>query len=430
MAQAVPAKEANPIARYAQHTGKHTVSQALRGINTTVVRPRRAVNYYWDGSTSSWKQYVNSLQEYTYDSGARVTQELYKDSATAVNSSRYLYTYDARGEETSYTSQSWDNNAWRNESRYLSTYDARGNQTESLSQRWNGSTWTTDYGSKSAYTYNTAGVLTEEIRQELENGVYVNNSRQIYTVTNGQWSSLVSQEWDNGAWVTEDRILDIVWYDWAKLRPASFRTQEYDGNAFVDKDRYTITYAANGGSVEINQRYINSAWVNYRRYTNLQDANGNELGYTEDTWVNNAWRLEYGQKNILIYNSSNAVLRKVEQQFDEDIRQYVNSYRSNYSNFQTITLAAARNAALEARATLYPNPAADLVTLVVADVPGTEAATGEVRNALGQLVQQFTARPQAGQLSTQLDLSNLKSGVYTVRLQTSAGSLVKRVVRN
>lgn len=253
--------------------------------------------------------------------------------------------------------------------------------------------------------------------------------REVFTVTNGQWSSILSQSWDNGAWQNEERLLDLVWYDWSKQQIASYREQEYNGTSFVDDERATITYTSNGSQVSTTQRYNGTIWINDYRSTESNDNYGNYIGYTGEEWVNNAWRLESGYRNLLFYNASNVVLRRVSQSYDNAARQWRNESRYNFSSFQSITLAA-RNAALEARSTLYPNPAAGLVTLEVADVKGTAEATGEVRNALGQLVQQFTARPQQGQLRAQLDLSNLKAGIYTVRLQTSAGSLVKRVVRN
>ncbi|TGE14824.1 T9SS type A sorting domain-containing protein [Hymenobacter elongatus] len=423
-----PAATPLTLSRPAHTAPSSPIANALRGINTTVVRPSQSVNYYWGTSSNQWEPASKDL--YTYDAGGRPTQIVSQDSATSLPSSRLLLAYDIKGRPTATTYQNWNNNAWENNNRYTTSYDAYGNETGYLSQTWNGSTWTTDFGTQVVYAYNAAGVVTEEIRKEYDKGLFVNEQRTVYTFTNGQWSSALFQEWENGAWQNRVLSLDVVWYDWASRKPASFRTQEYDGTSFMDMERYNIMYSANGTILSTIQSYDGTAWVNDYRISEPYDNYGNELGFTEEQWVNNAWRLEYGDRNLLFYNANNVVLRKVHQRFDNGQRQYTNEFRSNYSNFQTITLAAARNAALEARATLYPNPAAGLVTLAVADVSGTEAATGEVRNALGQLVQQFTARPQAGQLSTQLDLSSLQAGVYTVRLQTSAGSIVKRVVRN
>ncbi|UOQ54631.1 T9SS type A sorting domain-containing protein [Hymenobacter cellulosivorans] len=457
-AQTTPAKRVNKLTSLVshKHDGAERVTTAARGTKATVVRPGQAVYYSWDTPTGRWS--VSSKQTFAYDSQGRVTQSTYQDSLTAtnydrtqytytaqgqwasetrqswmnnawVNIERTLYTYNAQGKETSYTRQDWTNGAWVNNSRYLTDYDSYGNETLYQGQEWLNGSWVTDYADKSLYTYNSAGLVTQEVRQELDNGTFVNTDRITFTYANGQWTSLTFEEWDNDVWVPEERILDFVWFDWAKQRPASYREQIFDGTTFVDDERISISYTANGGYVEVEQQYLNGVWVNEDRDTEVYDSQGNEQLYTYEEWVNNAWRQTEGNRYINVYNASNTLLRKVTQEFSNTTRQYVNTYRENYSSFQTITLAA-RNAALEAQSALYPNPASGVVTLEVAGLSKAEAATGEVRNALGQLVQNFTVQPQAGKLSTQLDLSNLKSGVYTVRLQTADGAVVKRVVRN
>ncbi|WP_167856429.1 T9SS type A sorting domain-containing protein [Hymenobacter metallicola] len=384
------------------------------------------MRYSWDVTTNKWAYPYK--QEYSYDAAGRLTQETQRDSAFSSPSSRTLIAYNAQGLETSYINQFWNGNAWENGYRYLSMYDERGNQTESLSQEWKNGSWVTTDGSQTVYTYNAAGVITEAVYKDLENGNFVQEDRQLFTLTNGQWSSILYQVWDNGAWVTEERIVDIVWHDWAKQQPASYREQDFNGSSFVDNERNSITYSANGSTVDIEQEYTGTGWVNESRSSELKDNFGNDLGYTEEAWENNAWTLEYGSRNLLYYNANNAVVREVQQRYGSSGR-WENDSRISYFDFLTITLAN-RNAALEAQSALYPNPASGVVTLEVAGLSKAEAASGEVRNALGQLVHSFSAQPQAGKLSTQLDLSNLKSGVYTVRLQTSEGAVVKRVVRN
>ncbi|TGE20266.1 T9SS type A sorting domain-containing protein [Hymenobacter aquaticus] len=427
-AQTAPAKHSSPLTTLL--TQKHPTADrgaAARGINATVVRPGQHVAYYWDTTARRW--IVSSKQVNTYNSQGLIAQQVDQDSATSVPYGRYLYTYNAQGKETSYTRQSWNNNTWVNSNRSLVTYDSRGNETLYESQDWSGNAWVTTNGYQSVYTYNAAGAMTEEVRKELLNGVYVNTDRITYTYTNGRLSALLYEEWNNTAWQNDGRILDIVWYDYANNQPASYREQTFNGTSFVDDSRYTITWGANGSNVTIREAYNISAWLNYRRYTDTKDSQGNDQLYTTESWTNNAWKQIEGSRYISIYNASNSLLRRVAQDFDDVTSQYVNTYKDTYSNFQTITLAA-RNAALEAQSALYPNPASGIVTLEVAGLSKAEAATGEVRNALGQLVQHFSVQPQAGKLSTRLDVSNLPSGVYTVRLQTAEGAIVKRVVRN
>ena len=51
------------------------------------------------------------------------------------------------------------------------------------------------------------------------------------------------------------------------------------------------------------------------------------------------------------------------------------------------------------------------------------------RNTLDQLLLQRTARPGPGLVSETLDLRGLPAGVYSVRLHTPEGTIVKRLVK-
>lgn len=85
--------------------------------------------------------------------------------------------------------------------------------------------------------------------------------------------------------------------------------------------------------------------------------------------------------------------------------------------------------ALPAATFLYPNPTTSTATLEMAGLSGAAEVQLELLNALGQVVQQRRARPRAGILREQLDLTELATGVYSVRISTAQGTVVKRLVR-
>ncbi|WBO86757.1 Ig-like domain-containing protein [Hymenobacter yonginensis] len=79
-------------------------------------------------------------------------------------------------------------------------------------------------------------------------------------------------------------------------------------------------------------------------------------------------------------------------------------------------------AALAAQVSVFPNPSTGLVTVLR---PATGTASAEVLNALGQVVRRV-ALPTA---ETRLDLRELPTGIYTLRLTTPQGTVSKRLVR-
>nr|WP_262905303.1 T9SS type A sorting domain-containing protein [Hymenobacter nitidus] len=87
----------------------------------------------------------------------------------------------------------------------------------------------------------------------------------------------------------------------------------------------------------------------------------------------------------------------------------------NFALSTGTTTLATQNKALDSSLSLFPNPAANRLTLRM----GKEGvgASVDVYNALGQRVKQTVA----GQEDLTLDVSALRAGVYTVRITTAGG---------
>ena len=401
---------------------------AGRGTQQTVRRPGRAVRTSWDSGTQTWSTSA-TVETYAYDSRANLSSETFADSATAQLTSRNLYAYDAQNRSTEELYQQWLNGAWVNTDRYLTTYDAQGNPTQELNQEWQNGTWATTGGDQYLNTY-ANNVLTEQIRKEWVNGVFVNDQRVVFSLANGQWTGLVVQSWQAGAWENESRIINIVWFDWAAQKPASYGEQEWQGGSWGDDLRYTLTHAPNGTVVEVVEELLGAGWALASRFTDSFDNFGNALGLRFESWSGTAWDLEYEERNLLAYTATNDVRRRVSQRFDSSGSStgFVNQERVNYSNFQSITLGTAP-AALAAQTQLYPNPTTGTATLVLAGLHQPGGVPLDVVNALGQRVLQRISRPSAGLVSETLDLRGLPAGVYAVRLHTAEGTIVKRLVR-
>ena len=92
--------------------------------------------------------------------------------------SRYMYEYNALGQETSIIRQTWDAGAWVNESRDLMTYDANGNETLRLEQSWDGSKWVDE--ARTATTYG-ANNMPSEVLVQVWDGSWQNLERWTLT---------------------------------------------------------------------------------------------------------------------------------------------------------------------------------------------------------------------------------------------------------
>ncbi|GAB3835944.1 fibronectin type III domain-containing protein [Hymenobacter jeollabukensis] len=103
------------------------------------------------------------------------------------------------------------------------------------------------------------------------------------------------------------------------------------------------------------------------------------------------------------------------------------SAASTAATFTTL-VTATQNAALAQQVQLYPNPAQRGFWLEVPAQLTRKAVTVTLLNSIGQQVQQRTLPAATGASKVAFDVTQLPRGVYSLRLTTEAGVLVKRLV--
>lgn len=423
-----------------------------------VRRASRISTYSWNRNTAQWGPSI--ISTYSYDTQGRTTSVVSVDSASQVPRNRVTYTYNTAGQTNEYLAETWQGSAWQNTYRYLATYNAQNRVIEYLDQNWVNGAWQST--SRNQFAYNAQGHQTQTIYQQLTNNVWVTidgnqytytydaagrmteqqwatwnatlsaflpTSRYLYTYTgtNTSYSSYDYQTWTNGAWLNESRVLNFSYT--SQNRIAYYETQIWDGTAWQLYSRTTYTYPASGlGFSYLTEKLTGTIWGNQHRYTNAYDAQGTNLGFANETWTNNNWIIDFSFRYTIGYNANNDIARRLSETVDRNTNAYVNLSKSFYSNYQTITLgnkAKTQETAIQ----LYPNPAMNNTTMEMSSLRNVNEVQVTVLNALGQTVQQFTIRPQAGAVNHALDLASLPAGVYSVCVRTAEGTVTKRLVR-
>ncbi|GAB3840534.1 T9SS type A sorting domain-containing protein [Hymenobacter jeollabukensis] len=88
-------------------------------------------------------------------------------------------------------------------------------------------------------------------------------------------------------------------------------------------------------------------------------------------------------------------------------------------------------AQLQASLSLYPIPTHGLVTLTVAGLKEQQGLVKtEVLNTVGQVVRTLQLPVRQGVITQELNLKELPTGVYSVRLHTTGGTVVRRLVKD
>ncbi len=412
-----------------EHGHRAYIAMAHRGITANITVPGRTIQHNWNSVTNRWAE--GSIGMYTYDARGNATQVIFTDSATSQPNSKVLLTYNPRNQITESIHQTWSGSAYENVGRYELTYDAQGGRTLIINQEWNGTAWITRAGSRTTNTYNTANVLIGRVSEEFNtsNNTWELKDRSAYTVdASNQWTEMVRQTWKNGAYVNEQRIHNITWYNWDSRLTSYYENQEWSNGAWVDYQRSTTVYQSNGSLVEVVQELAApNTWVNEERATFTYDNFGNITLNQRESWDNNAWAVASGFRKSLAYTAANQVRRAADQYYNPSLGRYVNIYLTTYDSF--ITLGTRRATGLEATTSLYPNPSSSVTLLNVPGLSSQGTVPAELLNMVGQVVRTFALQPQQGSIRQELNLEGLSAGIYTIRLHPTEGTIAKRIVK-
>ncbi|UOQ55363.1 T9SS type A sorting domain-containing protein [Hymenobacter cellulosivorans] len=436
---------------------RQPVTTPAAGPSATARKPGKVTTYQWHYPSSTWST-TGTVERNTYDNQARRTQLVESDSATQRPTERISFTYNAAGLQTSGLQEVWDGLGWQNNSRTLETfnsanlltelldqgwrngawqnrnrttigYDSHNHETSYTSQEWRNNAWATTHAHRNTITYTAAGAVLEETQEYLDpwTNTYEHGPRRQYTYpspTALAYSARIDQQWVNGAYENQRRVSGLV-YD-SQGNETSSVTEQWENGVWQLRSRKTTVYEPNGSSRGQSEERINNAWVLLGRYSHLYDDFGTELLYESEMRSNGAWSITEGYRYLVRYNANNDLIARVRQNYNTTTKAYDNGLKRIYGDYQSITLGAKPNAALAAQTQLYPNPTTGSVTLELAGL-GESQVGAEVVNSLGQVVQRLTLPVRQGQ--SRLELGSLQAGVYTVQLHTSAGLVVKKVVR-
>lgn len=161
-----------------------------------------SMDYNWDDVNYKWVN--NSRNTYTYTNNLiteRINSDWNSGTSTWDNDFRYVYSYDANGNEITYRSDDWVAGSWVFLNKNTQTYNANNLVVNYLSQNWDnvGSAWIND--SQSNYTYDANGNNTSYISQNWNSGTstWVNSYRSEYTYdANNNRTQYKESSWNSG----------------------------------------------------------------------------------------------------------------------------------------------------------------------------------------------------------------------------------------
>ena len=258
--------------------------------------------------------------------------------------------------------------------RLTQTFDVNGNPLIQLTEVWQNNTWTNSY--RNTYTYDANGNMLTYLDEQWQNNAWVNYVRGTYTYNaNGNPLTYLEEEWQNNVWVNYGRTTS---------------TYDTSGNR--------LTY--------LLEEWQNNAWVNEWRETYTYDVNENSITGKYDEWQSGNW--EPGMGYLDLYSQKQYIYSLGE----------IYRYEANFIITTGIDDIQATNIGLS----VFPNPANDKITIEISGE--TKAGSVAILNMEGQeLIKQ-----KISDRKTLIDIRNLLSGVYFVRLTNDRTVEVAKII--
>ena len=430
---------------------KHTLNNKTTSQTAdTVYRAGIRVNYYPDYMDNNlWIK--NSVTNYTYDAGARITQEIEKDSSNINNISKDTLTYDNMWNTTLRLSQYWNVNTWVNSYQNISTYNTHNDQTEYKGQQWQNSTWFTNWGEQNDYTYDVNDNVTLIVRKNWDayHNQYINSWKYEDTYINNLLTEETASNWDtiNNIWLYDEKYMDVTWHNFAEFQPLTYTVQKYVSNNWVNSEKYTFTYTGNnyvavtdtfvggnwtpdkketyseqdtyGSNTSLYEKYISSNWVNNSKYTEVYDSKRNQTSSIDEIWQAGAWHTDWESKYIYTYDLNNSITSKIAQYWDSQTQMLKNNYKYIYSNYQQII--GIKEIAADSKINVFPNPVTEILNVYNEDYPYSVT----IYNIAGQKLLDKTI------ISTNyyIDMSAYQKGMYIIRVISKQSAENKIIIK-
>lgn len=266
-------------------------------LEETITKATKSQSYYWNSIGSSYV--LGGTTSYTYDSKGNVLLKETRSAGSNEVQSKNTYAYDDKGNETFYESLSYNNGEVSFGSRYTREYDGL-DIVKSLSESYVTKTkkWRASYGYKYLREKDSKGNIIKEITQEADtNGQFFNTQLVEYTYdAYDQISSGLANSWDGTSWTPFERFIDIVWFNSKKYQLTSYKTEKWNGTAWVGQ--YQYAGMLDGGLwVETTDTLIGSQYVHQSRRSEANEPilwKGEEFfNQKEEKYVNGNWLTTY-----------------------------------------------------------------------------------------------------------------------------------------
>lgn len=360
----------------------------------------------------------------------------YFDGTNWNSNNKTVYTYDTNGnlltEEYLYSEES-NTDIWKISSKTLNTYNSNNNLIEQIYEDYDTSTNTISYAYKTVYSYNSQNKLIQMLDYNLENNLWVEESKLILTYNSNNYISMgVYYVWDGNNFVLDIDDSERTTLNYNNSNQLySIVVEFWNGAAWV-LDYKTDNTFSNGKLMEsLSYDYNGSTWEITDKVDHSYDVYNNKLSEIYSELINSAWEKTYEVSNtydtsVLLSAFYHPFKDKtgIEYLFEGGFpytHKLINTYFSD--TYRTVYHYGEATASTKETVLydfdVYPNPATSILNL--SNISFTIKKV-ELYNVLGKKVLTST--------KNKINIENLVKGVYLLKVEAEDGKYAtKRIVK-
>ncbi len=333
-------------------------------------------------------------------------------------------TYDQVGFLINTSQNTWDNdyNQWNKSFQTLYTNTNEGKVTQQITQSWSDVTRIWDNLQRVTFGYNSDKKLTSKITENAVNGNWQYLTKEVHSYdspgnikTKLQFSwNLAISSWEitqqiNYTYNTDGNVIEIVTQLWNNST-----------NTWNNIERTISDYNFNDKPItQVTDLWISGNWQNHAKTTNTYDKSGYLLNSIKQQW--NMKTSEWNNSELInYYNNSNGNINQKTIQFWNNLSLLWEYHsRTSYTYFQSNSSSKPQYPGFS----VYPNPCNDYISIKLENSDNFKISIVDIQ---GQAISSQLISGKA----TSIDLKDLNSGIYILKIEQGEKVLIRKVLKN
>jgi hypothetical protein len=366
----------------------------------------------WNETLDEWINLNRATYSYTEDGYLLLFIDEVWASNVWVYNSKLSFTYDVANHPVVFLSQIWNNGEWVNINKTIMTYNEMGNMVGLLGELWYANAWRNDV--QFTFEYDASGNQVSQLYEKWDDGIWKNVSHETmeYNSSNKMITKL-TEVWEDSTWVNNL----FVEFNYDNVDYLTFWiSKNWLNNDWVNLEKVSYSYGQYGVvENELLEEWDGAQWESSSMKKYEYDEFGNALTSDFYTW----------EDGTMTQNKDGALMLKYSYGSKDVIFSgyHVDAY------YSSVLVGSNSISDSDKQINCYPNPAKEDAVLKI-DLKKNSKVEIVLLDMSGKQVSNlFSGVLQKGNNMLDLNLHDLSSGTYIIKVKDGYNYIIKKLIK-